>query len=118
MAATMTDEDRFYHELRLMQRRTKCSDYVCQQFVKVYKNHGHEEAGARGILSFDRKAKKAAGVNYIVLHGCPECNKYIYKPDDQHVNCPYKKDDGTICGHPRFNTDKQPFEVRAILVSY
>ena len=101
----MTEEENFYHQVRLLQRRTKCSNYVCQQFAKVLKSQK-----GRGIKAFDKKAKAAAGVDYIELHGCPKCNKHVYRPCDKLKYCPHINDDSTTCGHPRFNGANQPFE--------
>ena len=105
----MTEGERFFYEVRLMQRRTRCSNHVCEKFVGLFRKYVNP---GRGMHSFDKKARNVAGVNYIVLHGCPQCKKYIYKPNDEHINCPYQKHDGTICGHPRYNSvTNQPLEV-------
>ena len=107
----MTKEDRFYQKVRLIQRRTKCSNYVCDEFVKLYRIHATEEENGGSLNSFDKKCKHVAGVNYLVLHGCPSCDKYIYTKDDDNENCPFVKADGTVCGHPRYNEKNAPFEV-------
>ena len=106
----MDEEERFFHEVRLIQRRTKCSNHVCDQFVRVFKNFSKSEA-SRTITSFDKKAKRAAGTNYFVLHGCPKCNKYVYTPKDINLHCPFPNEAGAVCGHPRFNAQKKPWEV-------
>ena len=56
-------------------------------------------------------------MNYIVLHGCPKCDKHIYGPNDRNKNCPFKNGDGTVCGHPRFKHGKKAWEVRFVCVS-
>ena len=105
----MDAEEQFYHQVRLIQRRTKCSNHVCDQFVRIFeKNHSKKST----IASFDKKAKRAAGTDYIVLHGCPKCNKYVYTPKDRNNHCPFPKEDGTVCGHPRLNAENQPWEVK------
>ena len=104
----MQDDERFFHQVRLIQRRTKCSNYVCNEFVRAFKN---KKNGGRTIDTFDTKAARAAGVEYFVLHGCPKCNKYVYKPSDSSTHCPFPKQDGTVCGHPRYKTAKEPWEV-------
>ena len=77
---SMSKEDAFYQKVRLIQRRTRCSNYVCAEFVKIYrKMHAAQEGKEFATLkSFDTKCKNAAASNYLVLHGCPSCNKYIY----------------------------------------
>ena len=112
--ASMTEEERFFHEVRLLQRRTKCSNYVCQQFIRVFKQHVDIEANT-SIAAFDKKGRRAAGVDYLVLDGCPKCNKHVYTPGDTRDNCPHEKNDGTICGHPRFDPSGKPFEVSFVL---
>lgn len=111
----MTEAERFCHRVRLLQRRTKCSNYVCEQFIRVLRS---EEGGFCSIKAFDKKAIAAAGVNFFVLHGCPKCDKHVYTPTDKRKNCPYKnKVDGTTCGHPRFDSANQPFEVCFVFLS-
>lgn len=116
--ASLTEEERFLHDVRLLQRRTKCSNYVCQQFIQVFKKHSDSE-GNTSINAFDKKARQAAGVDYFLLDGCPACNKHVYTPGDNRGNCPYVKDDGTICAHHRFDPSGKPFEVPLfVLVLY
>ena len=107
--ASMTMEERFYHKVRLLQRRTKCSNTVCKEFVRMFKEFGNPTSSA--IDSFDKKAKMVAGVDYFKLHGCPSCDKYVYSPDDINEHCPYIKKDGTVCGHPRYSEGKEPWEL-------
>ena len=103
-------DDEFFHEVRLLQRRTRCSNFVCEEFVKTYKKFTPVPVTKR-MDEFDDLAKKAAGCNYIVLHGCPECNRHIYLPTDKAKSCPFVKEDGNICAHPRFNEHGKAFEV-------
>ena len=110
----MDEEECFYHQVRLIQRRTGCSNHVCNQFVHVFKKFSKNETG-RTMASFDKKAKQAAGTNYLVLHGCPKCDKYVYTPKDRNVHCPYPDKAGGVCGHPRFNDENQPWEVLLFL---
>jgi hypothetical protein len=107
--ASMDDDDRLLHHIRLLQRRTKCSNAVCDDFVRMFRKY----CGTTGqtLKSFDRKARQAAGVNYIILHGCPKCDKHIYGSNDRNTNCPFKKEDGTVCGHPRFEKENEAWEV-------
>ena len=111
----MTQEDRFLHKVRLLQRKTKCSNTVCNQFVSLFKRYSNESTG-RGLQSFDTKAKRAAGLDYLVLHGCPGCKKYVYRPGDVNVNCPFVKLDGTVCGQPRYDESNKPREVSLMML--
>ena len=110
---SMSKEDAFYQKVRQIQRRTKCSNYVCAEFVKLYRKiyAGEDGKDVATLKAFDKKCTNAAGSNFLVLHGCPSCNKYIYGKDDDNETCPYVKVDGTICGHPRYTEQNEPFEV-------
>ena len=112
----MEDEDRLFHHIRLLQRRTKCSNSACEEFVGLLRKYCGTTS--RSIGSFDRKAKQAAGVNYLILHGCSKCNKHIYGPNDRNKNCPFEKEDGTVCGHPRFEKEKDAWEVRFVCAHF
>lgn len=109
----ITGELNFYHDVRLLQKRTKCSNYVCNQFVKTFQKHcGKKGDGQQNkIKSFDKLSIKAAGADYMVLHGCPNCNHHVYMPDDDNINCPFVKVDGTVCGYSRFDEKNEPYEV-------
>ena len=111
MADSATEEDLlFFHEVRVLQRRTRCSNFVCNEFVKAYKKFSPTPVKST-IHEFDNKAKHAAGCNYIILHGCPNCNRHVYLPTDKERTCPFVNEDGSICGHPRFNGRGKPLEV-------
>ena len=101
--------------MRLLQRRTRCSNFVCEEFVKTYKKFSPDPVKTRTVKTrireFDNRAKNAAGCNYIILHGCPECNRHIYLPTDKAKSCPFVKDDGNVCAHPRFNEHGKAIEV-------
>ena len=106
------EEQSFYHEVRLLQKRTRCSNYVCNQFVKTFQRHANGKSTTNKIRLFDKQAKQMAGCEFMVLHGCPKCNKHVYKPADKNSNCPFVKADGTVCGHSRFDEFNEPYEVR------
>ena len=108
----LQDEETFFHKIRMLQRRTKCSNFVCDEFVKTFKTCSGVQSS---IKKFDKRAKDLAGVNYFVLHGCPGCDRHVYKPEDEELTCPFVKDDGNVCGHARFNASNQPFEVRVFV---
>lgn len=109
-------DDEFLHEVRLLQRRTRCSNFVCEEFVKTYKKFSPDPVKTRTVKTrireFDNRAKNAAGCNYIILHGCPECNRHVYLPTDKATSCPFVKQDGNVCAHPRFDEHGKAFEVR------
>lgn len=102
----MHDDDEFYQEVRYLQRKTRCSNVVCREFVKVFKKFSPIPVKS-SISRFDSKAKEEAGCDYIILHGCPNCNRHVYKPTDQERTCP-------VCAHPRFNNKGKPLEVFGI----
>lgn len=108
----MTEDERFYHRVRLLQRKTKCSNTVCEDFVQIFKQYVRSKNNT-GLRRFDAKAKAVAGTNYLKLHGCPKCNKYVYSPKDHNVNCPFVnvKGDGSVCGYPRYNEAGKPWEI-------
>lgn len=111
----INEEDAFLHDVRLLQRKTKCSNTVCDEFVRLFRQYNDTSSG-RGLKSFDKKAKRAAGLDYLVLHGCPGCNKYVYRPGDVNVNCPFVKLDGTVCGQARYDESNKPREVSLMML--
>ena len=106
----MTHGENFIHEVRVLQRRTRCSNVVCDEFVKTFRKYSREPVES-SIRRYDKEAKNAAGCNYSILHGCPKCNRHVYKPTDKDTSCPFTKADGTICNHPRFDDKGNAFEV-------
>lgn len=103
-------DDLFFQEVRVLQRRTRCSNFVCEEFIKAYRKFASTPV-EKTIKEFDSDAKEAAGSRYIVLNGCPGCNRHVYLPTEKAMTCPFIKGDGNICGHPRFDVNKKPFEV-------
>ncbi len=108
-----TKDDLFFHEVRVLQRRTRCSNFVCEEFLRAYRKLAPTPI-QQSFDKFDKTAKKTAGCNYIILNGCPACNVHVYLPADKARTCPFVKKDGTICGHPRFDVHKKPFEVSVL----
>ena len=51
-----------------------------------------------------------AGVQYIILHGCAKCDRYVYVPADKRDTCPHVNEDGQVCGEPRYDTCGEPKE--------
>lgn len=112
---SMTAEDRFFQKVRTLQRKTKCPNVVCNEFIRLYRQHAKEKENLGGLNSFDKKSKGAAGSNYFTLNGCPSCNKYIYRQEDKNKSCPFIKANGSVCGHPRYTEQNEPFEVRHLI---
>ena len=108
----------------MLQRKTRCSDFVCNEFVRTYRKFAPPAAVKKNLHEFDTKAKRAAECNYIVLHGCPRCNRHVYLPTDKQKRCPFIKKDGTVCGHPRFDEKGKALEVifcfttRAVVICF
>ena len=109
----VTKDDLFFHEVRALQRRTRCSNFVCEEFVRAYRKLSPTPV-EKSFREFDKNAKSAAGCNYIILNGCPQCNRHVYLPADKARTCPFVRKDGNVCGHPRFNAQKKPFEVSVL----
>ncbi len=101
---SMTTDEKFYQKVRLLQRRTKCSNFVCNEFVQLFRQSAEDKENFGSLSSFDKKAKHAAGVQYLVIHGCPSCNRHIYTQKDESSACP-------LCGHPRYSEEHEPLEV-------
>ena len=104
MAATVpTDEESFYQRIRYLQRRTRCSDVVCKEFEKVYREFSQTPVQS-SLRTFDKSAITKSGCDFIALHGCPNCNRHVYKPTDEEQTCP-------ICNHSRFDNEGHCLEV-------
>ena len=57
-----------------------------------------------------------AGVSFLILHGCVECNKFVYVETDKRKNCPYVKANGDVCGAPRYDSNGVPKEVIIVIL--
>ena len=95
----------------MLQRRSNCTDRTIVDVILLFQKHLKVKHMPLSFKATDKALKKKAGVSFLRLHGCPECNKHVYKPDDTEKNCPYKKVDGSVCGHPRYDENNQPHEV-------
>ena len=110
MEVLADEEDQFYQHVRYFQRKTRCSNVICKEFVKIFRKFSPHLVRS-SISRFDKKAKTGAGCDFIILHGCPKCNRHVYKPTDRERTCPFIKGDGTVCSHPRFNDKGKALEV-------
>ena len=70
------------------------------------------------MLMFVCVVQEKAGVSFLILHGCVECNKFVYVESDERKNCPYVKADGVVCGEPRYDSNGKPREVNIVLFLY
>ena len=52
----------------------------------------------KNFKNYDAKMQEAAGVTFLRLNGCVDCNKFVYLPDDPRTQCLHVKEDGTVCG--------------------
>ena len=60
----------------------------------------------RGVQkSEDHVLLEKADAVLLQIHGCVGCNDFVFLPSDLKIRC-------EKCGHPRFNQDKKPNEVR------
>ena len=102
-------KDMFCADIRRLQQRCGCSDLACNEVLNMFKKYlGVEPSHLRSV---DRKLQNAAGAFCLRLHGCTACQRHVYVPDDKTGFCPRVKDDGTVCGHPRYDASGRPNEV-------
>lgn len=99
----------FCEDVRRLQQRAKCSDATCEDIVVTFSKY--LSFAAPDFRSQDKELKKAAGVSFLRLNGCPKCHKFIYLPEDRRTHCAQVNKDGTVCGHPRYDDSGKPFEV-------
>ena len=100
----------FLAEVRQLQRKRKCSDKLCEEFVAAFEKHSDTKKHLC-LRTFDVQAKKKAGAKLFILHGCTNCQRHVYAPWDKNTTCPHRKKDGTICGHGRYQENGKPLEV-------
>jgi len=105
----------FFSDLRQLQNRCKCTEAMCADITKMFGKHMgiKQKCGYRSAAKkHDKILQEAAGVECLSIHGCIGCNKFVYTPGDDRTHCPFRKSDNTICGHPRFDDNNKPHEVR------
>lgn len=108
----------FFSDLRLLQNRCKCTEAMCADITATFgkymglkESHCYKSAAKKR----DKVLQKNAGIECLSINGCVGCDKFVYEPGDKRTQCPFVKKDGTICDHPRFDVDKNPYEVRLLL---
>ena len=109
----------FFSDLRLLQNRCKCTESMCADIAVTFgKYMGLKESRCfkAAAKQRDKRLQEKAGIQCLSIHGCVGCDKFVYEPGDQRTHCPFVKNDDTICGHPRFDENKQPYEVRLFIV--
>ena len=111
MAATLlTDDELFYQRVRYLQRKTRCSDVVCKEFEKVYREFSPTPVQI-SLRSYDKNTITKSGCDFIALHGCPDCNRHVYKPTDAEQDCP-------ICNNSHYDSKGHCREVNHFLFCY
>ena len=108
--------DGFLFELRKLQKRSKCSNAMCDDVVEIMNKYFDDN---KKLKAFDKSAQREAGVTYMVLDGCPKCEVHVYKETDSSLVCPHVNADGSICGYPRFDDAdmNKPFQASACCCS-
>ena len=91
--------------LRIVQQKTGCSTRTLNVFLK----HMHVFfKGCTGVTAWEMprvRARKQSPLKRC-LHGCVDCNEYVYGPDSVETECPN-------CGDARYSNGK-PKEVSLI----
>ena len=103
-------EDQFFVDVRRLQQRTSCTDATCQDIIQTFSNYLGINLPS-DFKSADKKMHQKAGARVLRLNGCVGCHRKVYMPDDRAKVCPLRKEDGTICGHPRYDGKGKPYEV-------
>ena len=114
-------KEEFCNDVRQIQRRTKCSEATVVDFLATFEKYiDCPTAGimAKSLRECDKIMQQRAGVNFIILNGCPQCEKFVYTPDDKRSFCPYVLNGGAVCGAPRYNADGKPKEVLIAYIIY
>ena len=107
-----TEEDdlheRFFADVRCLQSRSKCTEAMCVDIVSTFSKYMNVKPADFRTQSrkADRKMQQKAGVKCMEIHGCVDCNKFVYTPDDRRTHCPRPQ-----CGGARFDINGKPREV-------
>ena len=97
------DEDEFLRDVRHLQRKTKCSNKTCLEFINLFSKHVDSYKCNKTFAACDKELKAAAGVEFMQLDGCVGCNRFVFSPKDQRTECP-------CCGHARHRSDGKALE--------
>ena len=98
------DPNELFRDLRGLQQRTNCSNTTCLEFIKLYNKHVDEDGNLpKTFAACDKELKEAAGATFLELHGCTECNGFVFTPQDKRDACP-------CCGHARYDSNGKPNE--------
>ena len=91
--------DKLWHTLREIQRETSCStktiELIYERCLRPFLNLGPVGKKVKQFRSTDQT---------LLLHGCVDCNRFVFTPDDRRRHCPR-------CDHPRYDEKGKPFEV-------
>ena len=100
------DEDEFLRDVRDVQRKTKCSNKTCLEFVNLFSKYADNYESKKSLAAVDKELKDAAGVEFMQPDGCVNCNSFVFTPKDKRTECP-------CCGHARYNSDGKANEASA-----
>ena len=99
----------FCADLRKIQQRSKCSEALCTDVVLTLGKYLN--VTPQNFRKYDKQMQSAAGIKFLRLNGCTGCKKYVYLPSDRRRVCPRVKEDGNVCGSPRFDDQGKAVEV-------
>jgi len=99
-------EKTVWQALREAQRQCGCTKRTLQAVFEAVKPFLKKTAATSSNGDEDLHERGNAVV--IQLHGCVNCNKFVFLPTNLRLYCPK-------CGHPRFNMKKKPNEVTSCL---
>jgi len=94
------DDKNVWERMREAQRACGCNTHTLKTLLKAVQPFC--DVKISGTSDGDLCAKGNAVV--LELHGCVNCNDFVFAPEDKQLRCPK-------CEHPRFNADKKPNEV-------
>ena len=106
----------FCADLRKIQQRSKCSEALCTDVVLTLGKYLN--VTPQNFRKYDKQMQSAAGIKFLRLNGCTGCKKYVYLPSDRRRVCPRVKEDGNICGSPRFDDQGKALEVCCVKMFY
>ena len=106
----------FCADLRKIQQRSKCTEALCADVVLTLGKYLN--VTPRNFRKYDKQMQQAAGINFLRLNGCIGCKNYVYLPSDPRRVCPRVKEDGNVCGSPRFDDQGKAVEVCFVKMFY
>ena len=102
---------KLWRALRQAQRKSGCTTTTIKAVAKAVApllenamESSSDEEPAPSQHKFDSEIMAAAEAEKLELHGCVDCNDYVFVPKSVRMRCPK-------CRHPRFNAVGKPNEV-------